>query len=168
MKAQENKSGAIYLAGIGLAVACVGAVFVYLLWNSFSNAKATREWTETSCLIIRSKVAERQLEFNNKEYSWNVEYNYSFDGEDYSSVFHKPRGKKWTSRKHEVEALIEEYPKNSKELCFVNPADPTQAILDHDSKAGGYSIWFPMLFVIGGLGISFSALRKSGINFNPC
>lgn len=168
MRAQNNKAGAIYLAGIGVAVALVGAVFVYLLWASFSQAKATRTWTETSCLIIRSKVNEKSEKHISKEYSWSVEYNYSFEGANYSSEFHKPRGVKWTSRKDEVEALIKKYPKDSKAVCYVNPAEPSQAILDHDSKAAGYSIWFPMLFVVGGLGISFSALRKSGIKMKPC
>ncbi len=168
MTAKENKAGVYYLAGIGLVVALVGAVFVYLLWASFSQAKVTRTWKETPCLIIRSKINEKSDKHISKEYSWSVEYNYSFDGADYSSVFHKPRAAKWTSRKDEVEALVNLYSKDSKAVCFVNPGNPTQAILDHDSKAAGYSIWFPMLFVVGGLGITYSALKKSGINMNPC
>jgi len=135
MKAENNKAGAIYLASIGLAVAIVGAVFVYLLWESFSQAKATRTWKETSCLIIRSKIDEKSSKHISKEYSWNVEYNYDFDGKAYSSVFHMPRAAKWTSRKDEIEALVEQYPKDAKALCFVNPAEPSQAILVHDSKA---------------------------------
>lgn len=168
MTAKGNKAGAIYLAGIGLAIALVGAVFVYLLWGSFMKAKATREWTETSCLIIQSKVKERSEEHISKEYQWGVEYNYDFEGKPYSSKLYTLRGSKWTSRRDEVKALMEEFPKDGKAICFVNPADPSRAILKHDSKAGGYSIWFPMLFVIGGLGIAFSALRKSGIKLIPC
>jgi hypothetical protein len=39
----------------------------------------------------------------------------------------------------------------------VNPAEPSFAILKTDSLAPGYSIWFPALFVVGGLGITFRA-----------
>ena len=34
------------------------------------------------------------------------------------------------------------------------------AVLKMDSQAAGYSIWFPGLFVIGGLGIAGRALVK--------
>jgi hypothetical protein len=45
-------------------------------------------------------------------------------------------------------------------VCFVNPADPSFAILEKDSKAVIYTIWFPGLFVVGGLGMAVQALRK--------
>jgi hypothetical protein len=42
--------------------------------------------------------------------------------------------------------------------CFVDPQNPQLAILKPDSLAPGYSIWFPGLFMIAGLGITFNAL----------
>ena len=42
--------------------------------------------------------------------------------------------------------------------CFVDPQNPQLAILKPDSLAPGYSIWFPALFMIAGLGITFNAL----------
>ena len=165
---EKSKAGSIYLAGIGLAVAAVGAVFVYLMWHSFSQASATREWKETPCLVISSKINERSAAAISREYSWNVEYNYDFNGKSYSSKFHTPRAAKWSSSKKGVEELIEQYPEGEQAICFVNPEEPSQAILKHDSKGAGYSIWFPMLFVVGGLGITLSALK--GLNFKliPC
>jgi hypothetical protein len=41
--------------------------------------------------------------------------------------------------------------------CRVNPHDPDFAVLKPDSLAPGYSIWFPALFVIGGLGMTVRA-----------
>ena len=161
---QKSKAGSFYLAGIGLAVALVGAVFVYLLWASYSQAKATREWKETPCLVIISKVNERSEKHITKEFSWRVEYLYDVDGKSYSSKFYRPRAAKWGSSMQEVEALIKKYPEGGKAICFVNPSNPKQAILAHDSKAAGYSIWFPMLFVVGGLGITIKAL----IGLKPC
>lgn len=163
---ETSNAGAYYLAGIGFAVAAVGAVFVYLLWSSFSQASSTRTWTETPCLVIRSAVKERSAEYISKEYSWNVEYLYEFGDESFSSKFYKPRAAKWKSTNKHVKALINEYPEGEKALCYVNPAEPSQAILEHDSKAAGYSIWFPMLFVVGGLGIAVSSLRS--IKSNRC
>jgi hypothetical protein len=165
---EKSKAGSIYLAGIGLAVAAVGAVFVYLMWHSFSQARATREWMETPCLVISSKVNERSAAAISKEYSWHVEYIYDVDGKSYTSKFHSPRAAKWSSSKSGVEELMEKYPEGERAVCFVNPEAPSQAILKHDSKGAGYSIWFPMLFVVGGLGITLSSLKGLNIKLIPC
>jgi hypothetical protein len=45
-------------------------------------------------------------------------------------------------------------------VCYVNPSDPTIAILKHGTRAALYSIWFPLLFVVGGLGIAWTAIRR--------
>jgi len=71
---------------------------------------------------------------------------------------------KWTSRKPEVQDLISKYSVNASVFCYVNPEKPSQAILSHDSKAAGYAIWFPGLFVLGGGGIMLGAL----IGMKPC
>jgi len=165
---KKNNAGSYYLAAIGLAVALVGAVFVYLLWNSYSRALATREWNETDCLIIKSKIVERSQQHVTTEYSWDVEYLYDFEGESYSGNLYTLRGSKWNSYQKSAFALMKQYPLDDKAVCFVNPAVPSEAILKHDSKAAGYSIWFPMLFVVGGLGITVSALKGLKMKLNPC
>jgi hypothetical protein len=43
--------------------------------------------------------------------------------------------------------------------CRVHPRDPDFAVLKPDSLAPGYSIWFPALFVVGGLGMAGKAAR---------
>jgi hypothetical protein len=45
--------------------------------------------------------------------------------------------------------------------CFVNPKNPQLAVLKPDSLAPGYSIWFPGLFMIAGLGIGMNALIRT-------
>jgi hypothetical protein len=42
--------------------------------------------------------------------------------------------------------------------CLVHPQNPALAVLKPDSLAPGYSIWFPGLFMIAGLGITINAL----------
>ncbi|MFP6880316.1 MAG: hypothetical protein VCA34_05170, partial [Roseibacillus sp.] len=37
---------------------------------------------------------------------------------------------------------------------------PSFAVLKRDSKAPGYSLWFPIIFVVGGLGIILGAVRS--------
>ncbi len=158
-RGEKSRAGAFYLAGVGMAVALVGALFVYLLWNSYVKAMGTREWREVSCLVIVSKVMERSEKIAANKYSWGIEYIYDFEGRGYQSDLHTLRASKWTSDRGGVEELMRSYPEGERAVCFVNPERPGQAILEHDSKGAVYSIWFPMLFVVGGLGITVSSLR---------
>lgn len=152
------------MIGIGFAVALVGAVFMYIMWRSYSQVNYTRTWAKTPAVMIVSNMNIRSAEYISKEYSWNVEYTYEFGGEEYTSRFHTPRSAKWTSRKKQIQDEIDARPMNASVFCYVNPASPSQAILEHDSKAAGYSIWFPGLFVIGGVGIMWGAVR----GMKPC
>ncbi|MGB0992986.1 MAG: DUF3592 domain-containing protein, partial [Akkermansiaceae bacterium] len=67
---------------------------------------------------------------------------------------------KWTKELENVEKLQEKYPKGSNHTAYVNPDDPKVAILLHDTKAAGYSLWFPALIILGGGGMIWGALRK--------
>ena len=42
---------------------------------------------------------------------------------------------------------------------YFDPDDPQLSVLKRDTKASLYSIWFPFLFVVGGAGMVFSAVR---------
>lgn len=155
-----NKAGAVYLMCIGLFLVLIGSGFTWLMVRSYGHASDTRKWTQTPCLIIRSEVVERSVDNMGVEYQWAVAYKYQFEGEDYMGEKYKPRGQKWTGDKAIAQGYIEQYPLDSKQVCFVNPLTPSEAILDHDSKAAGYSAWFPMLFVVGGIGMVVGALKN--------
>ncbi|MEO1856806.1 MAG: DUF3592 domain-containing protein [Rubritalea sp.] len=162
---KQTKAGAIYLFGIGLFLFFLGAGFCWLLAKSFGNASDTREWVETPCLIIRSEIGKRSDVNIAAEYRWEVAFKYQFEGEDNIGETYKPRGQRWHKSTDKVKQLLVEYPVDLQTVCFVNPVKPTdpskqrQAILAHDTKAAGYSIWFPALFSVGGIGIMVGAVR---------
>lgn len=163
--AKKNIAGSIYLLGIGLFLVLLGGGFCWLLWNSFNRASDTRKWVETPCLIINSEALPRSIDGIAKEYQWKVAYKYKFEGEDLIGEKYKPRGQRWRKSITEVNTMMEEYPEGARSICFVNPElpkDPSQqreAILEHDTKAAGYTLWFPALFSIGGLGMMIGAVK---------
>ena len=135
MKAKQNsKAGSIYLLGIGFFLFVMGAVFCWLMAKSFGNASDTRKWVKTPCLIIRSEVAKRADSNIAPEYRWQVFYKYQFAGGDYTSDLYKPidqaRGQRWGKSVEKVKKLIEQYPKDTKAVCFVNPDALQMTILD--------------------------------------
>lgn len=166
MAKEQEKSigGSIYLIFIGLAVAVMGVIFVALLYKSYVEAKETRSWAKVDATIIESAVAERQFSKETaKEYSLKLLYEYRYDGESNFGANLKRRENPWYRNRDKITAVVEAYPVGMSTVAFVNPElpeeakEPREALLMHETKAGGYSIWFPGLFVIGGLGIVFRA-----------
>lgn len=98
------------------------------------------------------------------EYQLAILYRYEFAGTDYDSEQWSLRGSMKKSQRAEVEELVSEYAAGSTQRCWVNPQQPDFAVLKLDSRAAGYSLWFPGLFFIGGIGMIGGAWKKSKIS----
>ncbi|MGL4399987.1 MAG: DUF3592 domain-containing protein [Luteolibacter sp.] len=161
----SNRAGHWYLALIGLSLALIGGVFVWLMARSYLRAKEMRNWPEVACVILSSELAERRHDRNSPvEFRHDVSFGYEWQGQPRTGDRLTLRGNPWSSKRKLMEARLKELPPGKTTTCWVNPADPDFALLKLDSLAPGYSIWFPALFVVGGLGIVFrvilSAVRK--------
>ena len=156
---KEGAAGSFYLIGIGLLLAFSGAVFTWLLGASFERAKEMDEWKETPCYILEAEIRERRIGPEvPTDYRFGVLFGYDFDGEAYSSEDYDLRGNAWVKDAQRISGLIVKYPAGSQQTCWVNPKDPKMAVLKKETKAPGYSIWFPILFLVGGLGVVVKAV----------
>lgn len=160
MEGTNSKAGKLFLCLIGLMLLGIGGVFEWLLVRSYLHAKESRAWPQVEGVVLRSEVDERHFQGSPKEFRLSILYGYSFEGEDLTSGRMSPRGTKWTKEEQVVLELAEKYPEGSSHTVWVNPKRPDQGILKHDTKAAGYTLWFPALFVIGGLGIIWGALKR--------
>jgi len=153
-------AGRVFLVAIGLSVALLGVLFVWLMGRSYLRAKEMRSWPQVLCVILTSETEQRKHDPESRaEFRQLVSFGYEWKGEAYTADHLGLRGSPWTSKPNLVEKRAAEFPVGMKTTCFVNPAEPTFAYLKPDSLAPGYSIWFPALFVVGGLGMVISALR---------
>ena len=156
-----SAAGRWFLAGIGLSLALVGALFVWLMARSFERAREMRAWPEVPCVIISSEIEERTIDPNSApEYTLHVAYGYEWKGERLTSEHVTLRDHPWTSHESVIYERANQYPEGKEMTCHVNPANPKQVVIKPDSLAPGYSIWFPCLFVVGGLVMAVQALRK--------
>lgn len=159
-------AGRIFLIAIGLSVALLGGLFVWLMGRSFLRAKEMRSWPQVPCIILTSETDQRKNDPDSPtEYRQLISFGYEWKGEAYTADHLGLRGSPWTSKQNLSEKRAAEFTVGMKTTCFVNPAEPTAAYLKPDSLAPGYSIWFPALFVVGGLGICISTMR-SGKSLN--
>jgi hypothetical protein len=154
------KSSCVFLVIFGLVTAGIGGLFTALMWDSYQRASAMHAWPQAEAVILSAEVEERQHdEFSAKEYRLKLLYGYEWKGEGMSGELLTARGNPWSKDLARIKRELDKFPVGMNTRAFVNPAEPDYAVLKPDSKAAGYSIWFPLLFVAGGLGITFKAIR---------
>lgn len=154
-----NSAGRWYLAILGLVLAMIGGVFVWLMTRSFLRAREMNSWPLVNCVILTSEVGERRHDENSRpEFRHEISFGYEWQGKLKTNNQLTLRGSPWSSSRGLIEARIAEYPVGKSTKCRVNPENPDSAVLKTDSLAPGYSLWFPGLFVVGGLGIAYRAI----------
>ena len=163
----EPAAGARALkTALGLALIAIGSVFATFLWISYQRAQETRRWTPVPCVIIGSKVITDHPTPNSPvAYRAGVRYRYTFEGVMREGARIR-RADGPTSDKAKADAVSAHYPAGQETICFVNPAHPDFAVLEHATRAGLYTLWFPLLFVAGGAGMVWSELHAKRQNTN--
>ena len=160
----------VFKLGTGLVLMATGIAVTALLFIPYRKAMQTREWTETPCVIIESRIDEQRVsDFAEPVHRVFLKYSYTFAGSEYTGTrwrlgtFFSSEDKdvaKKTPHAAEAEKLVAKFPAGMAAVCWVNPAVPSEAVLEHHTKAAIYTIWWPLLFAAGGGGIVWSVLRR--------
>ena len=147
---------------LGLGLIIPGAAFTILLWVSYVRAQETRQWAATPSLILSSRViSEHPSPSSPISHRASIRYRYIWNSVTIEgNHIHREGADGPTSDRAKAEAVCAKYPPFREVTCFVNPAKPDSAVLEHATKAGLYTIWFPLLFVAGGAGMVWSAWRR--------
>ena len=153
-------AGSIFICMIGLMLVSMSVVFEWLMLRSYLNAKESRQRPSVEAVILSSDIIERQISGSPVEVKFDVAYEYVYQGKPYSSKRLSPRGSKWMRDKDSVRELLLKYPVGSSHKAWVDPQSPDSAILKHDTKAAGYTLWFPVVIMVGGCGMIWGALRR--------
>ncbi len=159
MKRSDSRAGQLFLCLIGVMLILVAGTFSWLMIRSYQNAKESRTWPQTEALVLRSVIDERQFSGAAREFRLNILFGYNYQGTEYTSDTISPRGAKWTREAEAVAELAKQYAAGSEHIAWVNPEQPERAILEHDTKAAGYTVWFPAVIVIGGVGMIWGAFK---------
>lgn len=158
---ERRHGGLIYLSLIGLLLAIMGGIFVVWLGQGYLSARETRSWEKVSAEIIESKIGERKLGPSvSKEFCHDLVYEYQYEGKFYRGTRLKRRENPFFKEPSKISGELDRFKPGQSVDAFVNPKDPSEALIEHETKAPGYSIWFPGLFVIGGLGVFWGAILK--------
>ncbi len=151
--------GGLLMMLVGFSLIVIGGLFIFLMARSYLRAKEMREWPVIECVILESSIEQRRNDpYSPPEFSHQITYGYEWEGEALTGDRISLRGQKWSSKPQGTQKSFELYPIGSRQECHVSPDNPDLAVLELDSLAPLYSIWFPALFVVGGVGMIVTAL----------
>ena len=159
MNASGHRDSRFFLLVLGLVLAAIGGVFCWWMGAAYLRVNRTYAWPAVRCLVTRSEVvAFEPVPGVAPRYRLEVEYSYERDGRAFQGrrVGSRTRA---TPERAEAEEWRGRYAVGAEAVCYVDPADPAQALLERDSRAMLYTIWFPGLFLAGGLVMAGRALR---------
>ena len=138
----------------------LGLAFCWLLARGYHAAKGYDSWIPTPAKVNSAWIKMvPQPGAEPPRYTFKVRYSYTTNGTAQTGTRLKeiPGNTRLRSK---VEKLESRFAVGKQVTCYVNPADPTMAILIRPTKAPGYTWWFPGLFVVGGAGMCFAAFRQ--------
>ena len=127
------------------------AGFVILFGLPFSNYMGIGEWVETPCEIVSCEVVNNRRGRNSLE----IEYQYDIQGEHFtSSQYHASEN--FSHSRSKLLKIANKLQAGTKTVCFVNPDDISQAVLNRDFEPAMLIGLVSLLFVfVGLLGLFF-------------
>ncbi len=138
------------LALFFLVFVVVGAaIFWFLSVKPLSKVMAAQTWPPVPCMVIESHV-EESSDSDGTTYKAVVTSSYSYQGRDYRAARYDFTN--FLSSGYEGKAaVVARYPPGTWAECYVNPQDPTEAVL-HRSPSARYLVGlFGLLFMLPGL-----------------
>lgn len=125
----------------------------WLAGRHLVSVMAARSWTEVPCDILASEVTASHGS-KSTSYDVAIRYRYEVDERPYESDRFAFRST--ALGKHAAQqAIVDAYPVGSQRTCFVDPADPHQAVLDRSARKDLLVGLFPCIFLVFGLGFIY-------------
>lgn len=129
--------GILTLSGAGLFWGTV--VVPYRLMQS------ARTWTSIPCTVLQSEVVRHRGSKGRVTWSAEILYSYEYGGQEYRSNRFGVLGGSSSDRQGMLD-IVARYPRWSRSMCWVDPANPNQALLDRD-----WNVPFVLPLFAGGL-----------------
>lgn len=147
--------------GIGLIIAIsfllMGGIMSYfvLLRPVYNNHRAS-QWIQTPCRIESSAV--KNVGRNDNPYRVDIRYGYTFQGRNFQSgQYDYFRNFSPNTPAHDI---VRRHPAGSDADCFVNPDNPSEAVLSRDLPQSFAFRFIPLLFFFVGAVMLRSELKK--------
>ena len=163
-------AGRIFGLIFGLIFFSAGALFFWLAGLSpIVKSISSKSWIESNCVILSSEVGVHS-DSDGTTYSVDISFSYTFDGRDYTSDRYG-FSKMSSSGRSGKEKVVAEYPVGAERICWIDPRNPSQAVLHRGIPGIVYfMIPFSSVFIIIGLAVALASIglypKSWKANFN--
>ena len=159
-KATATQGRRFFFAFFGLFALIGGVAFFFMGVRPVLKMLSARYWQETPCVVVSSEVRSHSSD-DGSTYSVNILYAYEINGREYrANRYHFMGGS--SSGYAGKTAVVNRYPPRTKTVCFVNPDDPTDAVLERGFTKDLLFGLIPLVFVVVGVGGILFARRSAG------
>jgi hypothetical protein len=158
----------VFLAIFGLAFGGMGFLVTYTASiKPLLNLASARNWQPAQCEVLFSQV-QSSSSGRNSTSRINIQYRYTWNDRLYNGTHYDFNTGSDNFNNEAKEAVVAAHRPGSTVPCFVNPADPTQSVINRDFRWAyltglGFGIPFasvPLLFVALGIYSRRRMMRK--------
>jgi len=146
------------MAGVCVLFAIVGGAMLYPLGiRPIARTVDARSWAATPCKVLRAEVRSHS-DNDGTTYSVDILYEYAFNGRTYKCDRYDFIG--GSSSGYERKArVVEQYQSAAQPICYVNPKNPSEAVLKRGFHAKLLLALLPLPFLLIGIGGMINVLR---------
>jgi len=114
-----------------------------------------RDWQETPCVVLSSAVKGHSGSKGGSTFSVEIKFAYEFGGKRYTSDRYSFMSGSSSGRKGKVE-VVSRYPPGKAAVCYVNPGNPAEAVIERGFVLDMLFGLIPLVFVVvGAVGLIF-------------
>lgn len=154
----SSKKGRVFGFLFGIPFFAAGLLFCWIgAVQPILKVVSSGDWPQVRCEISRSDV-ESHSSSDGTTYSVEIEFRYEYEGVSYNGGSYNFSDMS-SSGSEGKRKITRQYPVGSEHRCWVNPSDPTEAVLSRDLPGIVYFIIpFTSIFMIVGLAVSLGSL----------
>jgi hypothetical protein len=119
-----------------------------------------KSWMPITCVINSSRVGSTRDSDGDTTYHVEVEYSFPFNGQTYHGNTYQ-FGSAGSSNATDKNAIVAKLPPGTRILCYVNPANPNQSVINRAMSGETWFGLFTLIFVVVGAGIMIAGVKMS-------
>lgn len=157
MTQKETKKVSKVKIVIGLALfigGCVATWFYSI--KPIAKTFDARDWPVVPCEIISAEL-KTHTDSDGTSYSFAIDYQYTYNGKTYQSDKYAFIPQSSGNRKSRFK-IVNEYKQNQNPVCYVNPKNPSEAVLKRGFHKGLLFAILPPVLALVGLAVIGSQL----------
>ncbi|MCM8536608.1 MAG: DUF3592 domain-containing protein [Lentisphaeraceae bacterium] len=158
---KKKSNNYLFLFLFSLPFASIGIFMAYLTVATLQEWQDAKNWIPTDATIERIKLNRNRSSEGGSTYKVTGKYSYFFDDNHYKStqITFSQGGDNIGSFQRNLHSRLKG---SNTTTCFVNPEDPTQAILDNTLRLEMIGFYFIFVLAFGGagFGLGIYSLRQ--------